>query len=78
MKILSQMQEYILQEPTFKDTKSKLEDMNFSGLESNITEVSPSLMDEGKSNLSTHQPLIVKENVRISTYVPFTKKGGFK
>ena len=63
-KIISQIQDFVSRDPTYKDIKSKLEDIKYQGLESNLINTS-SLSNEGESKLSTQQPTIVKDGFKV-------------
>ena len=65
LKIMSQMQDFVSRDPTYKDIKSKLEDIKYQGLESNLLNASSSLSNEGESKLSTQQPTIVKNGFNV-------------
>lgn len=59
------MQDFVSRDPTYKDIKSKLEDIKYQGLESNLLNASSSLSNEGESKLSTQQPTIVKNGFNV-------------
>lgn len=78
-KIMSQMQDFVNNEPNYKDIKTKLEDSSFEGLEMSLVNTTQSLANEGASKLSTQLPAIIKDafdllSVTLQTLFVFKDK----